>query len=256
MLGYITILIIFIVLTTGWFVAYIGLVYMNAVFTSQYLKVSDVPYYKTTATYPDAMSEYGLEWALFITEPIDFFVPWVCLICYLLVYANITQAKHLLRGYFVVSFFFLIIRFIYRIISYGLCDSYGQLCRSLNPADKTGYFETTNMIWDIVFWNNFAMIFWNIMLLALTYDISERAKRERDDDTRRVLIENGGKPHEIEALIYLKRKELEEEADNKKKQSQVPQPQPPEYEQPPIYYPEGEEPFIKSSVRSRVKKTK
>ncbi len=249
MLGYITILIVFGVLTFGWFLPYIGLVYLNSITTSQFLPISAVAGYSPDVVYPNAMEEYGAEWVIFLTEPLDFYAPAVCLICFLLIYANITQAKYILRLYFALDLALIILRFIYRIVSYAFCDKYGQLCRSLDPADKTGYFETTNLIWDILFWNNLAIFFWNLMLLLISWDIEERAKRERDDDTRRILVENGKRPEEIEALFYLKRQEMM----NKNEEPMPPPPQPPPYEdeQPPVYIPQGEL-VEKQSIRNRI----
>lgn len=258
MLGYVTILIIFITLTTGWFIPYIGLVYLNSVFLSKYLTVSDVAGYSPSVWYPGSMDQYGAEWAIFLTEPLDFFAPWICLVCFLMIYANMPQAKYILRIYFGFDIVLIFFRFVYRVVSYGLCGRYGQLCRSLNPADKTSYFETTNLIWDILFWNNFAMLIWNLMLLMISWDISERAKRERDDDTKRVLVENGKSPQEIEALFYLKREEMRKNKDAAS--GQEPIPEPPVYvspeDQPPIYIPPEDRIEKKQLIRSRMGKKK
>lgn len=233
-IGFIVLLVVLIVITKVWYTVYTGLVYENLVFTSELLPVSSVSWYKVDAVYADAMKQYGIEWGVFLTEGLDVITPWEALVCYLLAYGGIKGAPYLLRGLLFITGGVALFRYAYRIFSYGACEWYGQLCRSLNPADSTGKFHTTNYIWDIIFWNNLAQLVLITILIWITWDLEERASKDAFEDEKRVLYQSNVPPEKIEAYYTLQKQKLL--YGDSLLPVQPPPPPPPQHQEPPVQF--------------------
>lgn len=218
---YALILLIIAILQYGYFFPYTGLVYLNAVFTYSNLPISNVPGYDPNAFYANAMEQYNLEWFIFtVSVNYDFLMPFVVFTTYLFVLKGESGFMYALYAYLITDGLNIFLRFIYRIVSYAFCDDYGQLCRSLNPADPTGKFHTHNQLWDIVFWTDFSLLILYFIWVALVWGLKERAKEERINLLRFFLKkEQSMQPYEIEVL--LKKGQIVEEQE----------PMPPKYEE-------------------------
>lgn len=143
----------------GFAFAYFGFVHLNSVFTFEYLTVTQVPYYvgASQTLWPTVVARYSLEWWLLLLDYFDFLVPTIVVLYMFFDLKGIKSFKWVALGYLFFDAF-LHLRFIYRIVSWAFCDSYGNFCRSNNPAATTTAFGANNSTWLWIFWFEFATI--------------------------------------------------------------------------------------------------
>lgn len=144
----------------GFALAYFGFVHLNMVFTFKYLTVTDVPYYvgASETLWPTVVARYSLEWWLLLCDYFDFILPTILILYMFMDLKGIKGFKWVALGYFFFDAL-LHLRFIYRIISWAFCGTYGNMCRSWDPLDTTKSFSANNSLWSWVFWFEFAYIF-------------------------------------------------------------------------------------------------
>ena len=159
-------------------IVYYGAVHLNLVVTNPHLPPDDVSYYQTNKHYPGQI-EYltGVDYWVFASRFLRLIPLWTLstAIGGAMLYRNTFESLAITFNAILLVWEFL--TFVYRIVEWGTCGSYGQVCRPFNPATSTSAFGNTNFIFEWELWFGLA---WMGVLAIIIYLLTEIKSARKD----------------------------------------------------------------------------
>lgn len=164
------------------FGVYFAIVDLGMIYTNKYLTISDVPFYKSNVFWPHLADLYNFNFFVMVTDIILMLLPFPAFLVIILSFINDKPKGDRKAFWGMITWYGLlgllqILKTVWNLIQFGLCDKMGQQCR---PYDgSTGSFVNTNsqFLGMVVF--NAVAIVPIIVFLLLSYNIPEEYAAHR-----------------------------------------------------------------------------